>query len=62
MDRVTDGGLTVGGSWTSNQANTWDKASDINVQALGNAIPEPASYALTGIAMLALGAARRRRA
>lgn len=59
---LANGGLTVGGEWTSNQTNVWDKTSDINVQVFGNAIPEPSSYALAGVALLALGATRRRRA
>lgn len=38
----------------------WDKASDINVQVFGSSVPEPASWALSGIALLALAGARRR--
>lgn len=42
--------------------NGWDKSSDINVQVLASAVPEPASMALFGVALLGFGAARRKRA
>ncbi len=45
--------------WTS-LGNGWDKGSDFNVQVSGNVIPEPASMALVGVALLGLAAARRR--
>jgi hypothetical protein len=34
--------------------------SDVNVQVFGNRVPEPASWALSGMALLALAATRRR--
>ena len=48
------------GTWTS-LGNGWDKASDLNVQVFGTAIPEPGSVALVGVALLGLAATRRRR-
>lgn len=48
-------------SWTS-LGNGWDKASDVNVQVFGNAIPEPGSVALVGVALLGGFVARRRKA
>jgi len=47
------------GTWTS-LGFGWDKASDINVQVFGNAVPEPATFALAGLALLGLAATRRR--
>jgi len=48
------------GPFDSN-GNGWDKSSDINVQVLAS-VPEPASMALLSVAMIGLGAIRRRRA
>lgn len=56
---ISNGSFAYGGDWSS-AAWGWDKVSDINVQAFGTAVPEPASYALTGVALLALAVARRR--
>ena len=58
-------GHLVGGNmavttWTSLN-NGWDKASDLNVQVFGNAVPEPGSLALAGIAMAGLAGLRRLR-
>jgi len=58
------GGVVVGssiGSWNSAAPGWgWDKPSDINVQVFGNAVPEPATFALAGLALLGLAATRRR--
>jgi hypothetical protein len=45
---------------TDSDGNGWDKSSDINVQVLGE-VPEPASMAILGVGLFALGAIRRRR-
>lgn len=48
------------GTWTS-LGNSWDKASDVNVQVFGNAVPEPGSLALVGLALGGLAFARKRK-
>lgn len=56
------GGVVDTGSieaWTS-LGNGWDKASDVNVQVFGTAIPEPGSLALAGLALFGVLATRRR--
>lgn len=51
------------GAWSSADPGWgWDKASDVNVQVFGNAVPEPGSFALAGLALLGLAVAGRRRA
>ncbi len=48
-------------STVNSNGNGWDKSSDINVQIEANAVPEPASMALFGVAMAGFGLARRQR-
>ena len=57
---LTGSSLSNLATWTS-LGNGWDKASDFNVQVEGQALPEPASLALVGVAVLGLAASRRRR-
>lgn len=69
-DNLMLGGQIVGGafdtttrfSWTSQAPGVWDKTSDLNVQVFGNAVPEPTTFALAGLALAGLVIARRRRA
>lgn len=58
--RLTGGSFGPVSTWTSLN-NGWDKASDFNVQVEGQALPEPGSLALVGIAAFGLAASRRRR-
>jgi hypothetical protein len=51
---------TAAGYPVDSDGNGWDKSSDINVQVLGE-VPEPASMAILGVGVFALGAIRRRR-
>lgn len=56
------GGLTFDGLENSGAVNGgWDKSSDINVQVEATKVPEPASIALFGAALLGLCASRRKR-
>lgn len=50
-------------NWFSTAGTYWDKGSDFNVQAWGSAVPEPSTYGMIGVVVLAgLVALRRRRA
>jgi len=58
--------FAVGGSLLSpvledSNGNGWDKSSDINVQILGSAVPEPTSIFLLGTAVLIVGSLARKK-
>jgi hypothetical protein len=55
------GGVVVSQDAWSSLGNGWDKASDINVQVSGE-VPEPATFALAGLALFGVAASRRRKA
>ncbi len=58
LNGVLDSGSV--GTWTS-LGDGWDKASDLNVQVFGAAVPEPATFAAGALLLLPLGATILRR-
>lgn len=57
---ILNGSLVSVEDWTS-LGNGWDKASDVNVQVFGEAVPEPATLALVALGIAGLGFGRRRK-
>jgi hypothetical protein len=48
------------GTWDSN-GDGWDKSSDVNLQVLGTAVPEPSTYIAAALLLLPFGASMFRK-